>query len=89
MAKKKGQSAKARRAEQQARQKRQRRLYYGLAALAVIMILALFVWIWQINQPQVEDVVLPDSLTVPADADGKAWGDVDSPVLISEYSDFQ
>jgi hypothetical protein len=89
MTKKKSQSARAKRAEQHARQQRQRRLYYGLAIVGVLMIGALFVWIRQINQPKIEDVVLPNGLEAPPNADGKAWGPVDAAVLISEYSDFQ
>jgi hypothetical protein len=43
----------------------------------------------QARTPEVEDVILPDAMEGPVDADGKAWGPVDAPVLIEEFSDFQ
>jgi hypothetical protein len=36
-----------------------------------------------------ENMVLPESLASPPNADGSAWGPADAPVLIQEYSDFQ
>ena len=89
MSKKKSQSARARRLQQRARQQRQRRLYYGAAAVGAILIVGLFALIRQFNAPSIEEVVLPESLEPPANADGKAWGPVDAPVFIEEYGDFQ
>jgi hypothetical protein len=89
MAKRESQSLRVRRAEQQARRRRQQRIYYALAAAAVLMVVALFAIIRQANAPQLEDVVMPESLEVPPGADGKAWGPADAPVVVEEYADFQ
>jgi hypothetical protein len=89
MSKKKNRSVRARRVQQLAQQKRQRRLYYGAAAVGMLLIIGLFALIRQFNAPSIEDIVLPDSLELPANADGKAWGPVDAPILVEEYSDFQ
>lgn len=43
----------------------------------------------QVTSVSLEDVILPESLTLPANADGTAWGPVDAPVVIEEFSDFQ
>lgn len=86
---KSGTSVRARREQQQAEQQRRRRLYYGGTALAVVLIIGLFVLLRQLNAPKLEDVVLPDPLAAPANAEGKAWGPADTAVLIEEYSDFQ
>ncbi len=89
MSKKKSHSVRARRVQQHARQKKQRRRYYGIAAISAIFIFGLFALIRQLNAPSLNEVALPESLQPPANADGKAWGPVDAPVLIEEYGDFQ
>ncbi len=82
-------SAKERRLEQLAKKKRERQRNYFIAGLVGIAILALFVAIRQLNAPSPEDVTIPDSLDPPPNVDGKAWGAVDAPVKLEEFSDFQ
>ncbi len=89
MSKKSSTSVSERRAQYQAEEKRRRRLYYGGAAIGAIAIIALFVILRQATAPSIEDVIVPDPLAAPANADGKAWGPADAPVLIEEFADFQ
>lgn len=90
MAKKvQGASRRARREAHQQRQRRQRILIIGLVISGVIVVLGMGFMIRQARAPEVEDVVLPEMLAAPPNADGKAWGPVDAPVLIEEFSDFQ
>jgi hypothetical protein len=89
MSKKGSQSIRTRRAQHRARQQRQRRLYYGLAAVGALVIVGLFASIRQLNAPTIEEVIMPESVEPPANADGKAWGPLDAPVTIVEYGDFQ
>ncbi len=89
MSKKSSTSVKERRAQYQAEEQRRRRLYYGGAAVAAIAIIALFVIVRQLTAPSLEDVIVPDPLAAPANADGRAWGPADAPVLIEEYADYQ
>lgn len=87
--KKNSTSVRERREQQLAQQKKQRTMYYGLTAVAAVAIIALFAILRQINTPTIEEVVLPDTLETPPNADGKAWGPADAPVVIEEFSDFQ
>ena len=89
MSKKSKASVRARRAEQLARQRRRRYLYYGLAIAGAILIVGFFALARQFTTPTLEDVVIPESLEAPPEADGKAWGPPDAPVLVEEFSDFQ
>jgi len=90
MAKKsRGSSRRARREAHQRQQRRQRMLIIALIVGGVIIAVGLGFMIRQARTPEVEDVVLPESLEPPPNADGKAWGPVDAPVLIEEFSDFQ
>lgn len=89
MSKKSSTSVSERRAQYQAEEQRRRRLYYGGAAIGAIVIIALFVILRQLTAPSLEDVIVPEPLAAPANADGKAWGPADAPVLIEEYADFQ
>ena len=89
MTKKKGQSVRARRAAYEAKKRRRRQLYYGGAALIVVIIVGFFGLVRQMTAPSLEDVVLPEELAAPPNANGKAWGPVDAPVIIQEFSDFQ
>ena len=90
MAKKaQGSSRRARRAAHQQQQRRQRILIIGLVAGGIIIALGLGFMVRQARAPQVENVVLPESLAEPPEADGKAWGPSDAPVLIEEFSDFK
>ena len=90
MAKKsQGSSRKARREAHIQRQRRQRILIIGLVIGGLIIALGLGFMIRQARTPQVDDVVVPESLAGPPNADGKAWGPLDAPVLIEEFSDFQ
>ena len=84
-----GSSRRARREAHQRQQRRQRILIIGLVVGGVIIALGLGFMIRQARTPEVEDVIVPESLAGPPDADGKAWGPVDAPVLIEEFSDFQ
>lgn len=88
MAKKSQRSVRARRAEHQARQRRQRLLIGGLALAAVLILVGAVVWVREMTSPA-ENMILPESLASPPNADGSAWGPADAPVLIQEYSDFQ
>ena len=90
MAKKsQGSSRRARREAHVQRQRRQRILIIGLVIGGVIIALGLGYMIRQARTPEVEDVILPETLAEPLEADGKSWGPVDAPVLIEEFSDFQ
>ena len=89
MASKGNRSVRARRQEQQARRQRQRRLYFGVGMTGLVIIVALVLWVRQINAPQLEEVLLPASLEAPANAEGKAWGTEGAPVLVQVFSDFQ
>ncbi len=57
----------------------------GIAVLAVLLVAGI-VWL---NRPEPVQVVVPEDLKPPPNADGKAWGPPDAPVVIQEYSDFQ
>jgi protein-disulfide isomerase len=87
MARRKQQSRKERREQQRANQQRQR-IYIALGVIAIVVIGALLVWVRQ-PRTTVEDVALPENLTPPPGADGKAWGPSEAPVVIEEFSDFQ
>jgi len=89
MAKKEKRSVSARRAEMQEQRRRKRMIWGVMGVGGLLMMVSLFAWIRQVNAPQLEDVIMPESLTPPPNADGKAWGPVDAPVLIEEFSDFQ
>lgn len=88
MAKERSQSVRERRAQHQARRKRQRSLTIWLSVVAVVLIAALMLWTRQINTVDAE-IVMPDSLDGPPAADGLAWGPEDAPVLFEDFSDFQ
>lgn len=83
------QSVQARRVEVQARRQRQRWMYIGIGTGALLLIIALSAWVRLSNAPKPEDVILPPTLELPANADNKAWGPAEAPVLILEFSDFQ
>lgn len=89
MTKKKSNLSRRVRREQMQAQKRKKQLYYLAAAVGAIVIIGLLAFIRQLTSPSIEDVALPDTLEIPANAEGKAWGPVDAPVLIEEYGDFQ
>lgn len=87
MAKQQSRSVRQRRDEHRAAQRSQR-MIIALVAIGAIIAVAALVWV---RQPKAapEDVIVPESISPPAEADGKAWGPVDAPVLIEEFSDFQ
>jgi len=87
--KKSSTSVRAQRERVQNRKKKQRRRYYVIGAVGVIITIGLFAFVRQINAPTFEDVNIPDSIQMPANADGKSWGPVDAPVVVEEFSDFQ
>jgi protein-disulfide isomerase len=82
-------SVRARREQHLAEEQRRRRLYYGGALVGAILIIALFVILRQLNAPSLEDVIIPEPLAAPANADGRTWGTADAPVLIEEFADYQ
>lgn len=82
-------SKRSRRVTYQQQRRRRRVLLIGLIIGAVIVIVVLAFMIRQARAPKLEDVVLPDSLEPPPNADGKSWGPADAPVLFEEFSDFQ
>jgi hypothetical protein len=86
---KSGASVRAQRERVRNRQKQQRRRYYMIGAVGIIITIGLFAFIRQINAPSMEDVNIPDSIHIPPNADGRSWGPVDAPVVIEEFSDFQ
>lgn len=67
------------RAEQQDRERKQR-LRFGGIALVVTASLVFFLWLG--NRPKAADQ------DVPTGADQNAWGPVDAPVVIEDWSDF-
>ncbi len=81
------QTKRARRAQRRARQRRRRQLTITLSVIGALAVVGLLIWNSQFKPPA--DIVLPESLEAPPNADGKAWGPPDAPVLIEEYSDFQ
>jgi hypothetical protein len=87
MARRRGRSVRERREQQRAAQQR-RRITIAVIIIAVIGALAA---LYLIRQPSTdpEDVILPELLSAPPGVEGKAWGPVDAPVLVEEYSDFQ
>jgi hypothetical protein len=87
MAKREGRSVRKRREEQKTQQQR-RRVIIAVVVVGVVVLATGLVLLRQVDTP-VEEIVLPDSLSPPLGADGKAWGPVDAPVLIEEFSDFQ
>ena len=87
MARRTKRSARERTLQRQA-QLRRRRIIIGAVVVVVIAGLAALI-IYRQQPPDLSDVALPESLEPPAEADGKAWGPADAPVLIEEFSDFQ
>ena len=63
--------------------------YYTIAAIGTLIIIGFFALAGQINAPSLDDVVIPESLETPPNADGKTWGPADAPVIIEEFGDFQ
>ena len=61
----------------------------ALVVGGIIIALGLGFVIREARTPLVEDVMIPESLAEPPGADGKAWGPLDAPVLIEEFSDFK
>ncbi len=82
-------SLKARREEVGAKKRKQRRITAAIAAGALVVLTGIVFLARQVTSVSLEDVILPESLTLPANADGTAWGPVDAPVVIEEFSDFQ
>ncbi len=82
-------STRAQREKMRSRQQRQRRLYYIIAAVGAAVIIGSFAVIRQLTAPSLEEVIVLDNLQAPANADGKAWGPLDAPVVFEEFSDFQ
>lgn len=82
-------SRAARLEELRARRRRQRIIIGAVIAAALLGFVALAFVSRQLTRVLPDEVALPESLTPPENADGAAWGPVDAPVLIEEYSDFQ
>ena len=89
MAEKSSRSRRARREEVQARKQRQRIVAAVIGVVTIVALGALFYFAQRADEVAIEDVNLPESLTLPANADGAAWGPVAAPVLIEEFGDYQ
>lgn len=89
MTRKSSRSVRARRQEMQARKKRQRLVTALIIAGSLVALAAIAILARQVTRVSPEDVILPESLTPPSGADGTAWGPVDAPVIVEEFSDFQ
>lgn len=89
MSNKSGKSFQGRRARERAIQRRQRRLYYWLAAIGALVLVVSFTAYRLLNPPGPVDVTLPNTIIEPAQADGTAWGPLIAPVVVEVYSDFQ
>ena len=88
MTRKQTRSIRARRAEYRA-QKRRRRIFIALGIVGALIVVAILVVALQPAPMTAEDVVLPETLEAPPNAEGKAWGPADAPVVIEEFGDFQ
>jgi hypothetical protein len=88
MAKKETRSVRARREAYRAQQKRKRTLT-ALGIVGALIVIAVLFVVLRPGPMTAEDVQVPETLETPPDADGKAWGPEDAPVLVEEYSDFQ
>lgn len=89
MTRKQTRSVRARRAEYRA-QKKRRRTYIALGIVGALIAVAAFVAVALQRQAVTpDDVVLPETLEAPLNADGKAWGAPDAPVVVEEFGDFQ
>ena len=74
-------SARRQRALAAQKQKERQRMFKILGALAaVVVVLGTLFWIS--NRPKLVES------EIPFGADGTAWGPVDAPVVIEEWSDF-
>jgi hypothetical protein len=89
MTKKSSRSVRIRRQELQAKKKRQRLITALIVVGSLTALIAMMFLARQATRTTPEDVALPETLDAPPDADGRAWGPVDAPVLIEEYGDFQ
>lgn len=88
MSSRKSRSIRARRAEHRARRRR-RRIYAALGIVGALIVVAVLVVVLQPGGMTADDVVLPETLEAPPNAEGKAWGAADAPVVIEEFADFQ
>lgn len=90
MTKKLSRSTRPRRQEErEARKKRQRLVTALIIAGSLVALIVIVLLARQITRISPADVTLPESLEPPPNADGVAWGPVDAPVVIEEFSDFQ
>jgi len=90
MTKKQRQSVRTRRTQHIAQQKRRRNITIAAITVGVVVVIGLLYWTRQVTTTlAVQGIVTPESLSEPANADGKAWGPADAPVLIEEYADYQ
>ena len=87
MARRTKRSARERSQKRQTEQRRRRIIIGAIVVIVVAGLAALVIYRQRPTDP--EDVALPESLEPPPEADGKAWGPVDAPILIEEFSDFQ
>lgn len=89
MARRPTQSVRERREAYRAQQRR-RRTYIALGIVGGLIVVAVFLLVaLQQREVSPDEVALPESLAAPPNAEGKAWGPEDAPVLIEEFSDFQ
>ena len=90
MTKKQSQSVRARRSQHAAQQKRRRNITIAAVAAGIVIVVGLLFWTRQVTTSlAVQGIVTPEALSEPPNADGKAWGPADAPVLIEEYADYQ
>ncbi|NHZ71757.1 MAG: hypothetical protein GWP17_01570 [Aquificales bacterium] len=89
MTRKSSRSVRVRRQEMQAKKKKQRLITAIIVVGSLIALTTIILLARQATRTVPEDVVLPEKLDAPPDADGRAWGPVDAPVVIEEYGDFQ
>jgi len=80
-------STRAKRTRRLAQQRRRQQVNIVLTFIGAVAVVGALILL---NRPQpLGEVVLPQSLVLPPNADGSAWGPSDAPVVIEEYSDFQ
>ncbi len=78
---------KSARARRRLMRRRRRVLAYTLTIAGALAVVGLLIWASRPRPPS--EIALPEVLEAPPNADGKAWGPPDAPVLIEEFSDFQ
>jgi protein-disulfide isomerase len=90
MSKSQNQSRRARRAEHEARKKRQRTLMIVGSLIGAIVVISLIAWTRQVTgEIAARGIITSSNVPERPLTEGKTWGPADAPVLIQEYSDFK